>query len=134
MWVIWTPSTSLSSAFTPSSFPMEGSTRKDENQAIRRVNTCYEWNDTNPLTMIKSRTHHSITFVFLSLFSGIAMTQAMPSNAQSIEEWYESRPPEQLCELYRSGAIRPDQLPGGRDSEPCANFPTPDQYVIKDVN
>ena len=113
---------------------MKGSTRKDESQVIQRVNTCYEWNEATPKTMIKPRNRHSIAFVCMSLFSGIAITQAMPSHAQSIEEWYESRPPAQLCELYRSGAIRPDQLPGGRDSDPCANFPTPDQYVIKDVN
>ena len=84
--------------------------------------------------MIKLRNWHSMAFFFMSIFSGIAMTQSMPSNAQSIEEWYESRPPEQLCELYRSGAIRQDQLPGGRESDPCANFPTPDQYVIKGEN
>jgi hypothetical protein len=85
--------------------------------------------------MIKSRYRYSIAFAFMSLFSGIAITQGIPSNAQdSIEEWYESRPPAQLCELYRSGAIQPDQIPGGRSSDPCANFPTPDQYVIKGEN
>ena len=85
--------------------------------------------------MIKPRNRHSIAFVFMSLVSGIAITQAMPMNAQdTIEEWYESRPPAQLCELYRSGAIQPDQIPGGRSSNPCANFPTQHQDVIKGVN
>ena len=114
---------------------MKGSTRKDESPSLQRMNTCYEWNEAQALTMIKSHNRHLIAFTFMSLFSGIAITQAMPVNAQdSIEEWYESRPPAQLCELYRSGAIQPDQVPGGRSSNPCANFPTPDQYVIKDVN
>ena len=85
--------------------------------------------------MIKPGNRHSIAFVFMSLVSGIAITQAMPMNAQdTIEEWYESRPPAQLCELYRSGAIQPDQIPGGRSSNPCANFPTQHQDVIKGVN
>jgi hypothetical protein len=85
--------------------------------------------------MIKSRYRYSIAFAFMSLFSGIAITQGIPSNAQdSIEEWYESRPPAQLCELYRSGAIQPDQIPGGRSSNPCANFPLPNQDVINGVN
>ena len=85
--------------------------------------------------MIKSRNRHSIGFVFISLFSGIAITQAMPIKAEdSIDDWYESRPPTQLCELYRSGAIHPDQIPGGRSSNPCANFPIPNQGVIKGVN
>ena len=134
-WVCTTLSTSLSSPFPPSSFTTKGSTRKDENQVIQRVNTCYEWKDANPLAMIKSRNRHSIGFVFISLFSGIAITQAMPINAEdSIDDWYESRPPAQLCELYRSGAIHPDQIPGGRSSNPCANFPIPNQEVIKGVN
>ena len=85
--------------------------------------------------MIKLGNRHSIAFVFMSFVSGIAITQAMPMNAQdTIEEWYESRPPAQLCELYRSGAIQPDQIPGGRSSNPCANFPTQHQDVIKGVN
>jgi hypothetical protein len=85
--------------------------------------------------MIKPRNHLSIGFVFMSLFSGIAITQAVPINAEdSIDDWYESRPPAQLCELYRSGAIQPDQIPGGRSSNPCSNFPTQHQDVIKGVN
>ena len=114
---------------------MKGSTRKDESPSLQRMNTCYEWNEAQASTMIKSHNHHLIAFTFLSLFSGIAITQAMPVNAQdSIEEWYESRPPAQLCELYCSGAIQPDQVPGGRSSNPCANFPIPNQDVIKGVN
>ena len=85
--------------------------------------------------MIKPRNHLSIGFVFMSLFSGIVITQAMPINAEdSIDDWYESRPPAQLCELYRSGAIQPDQIPGGRSSNPCSNFPTQHQDDIKGVN
>ena len=85
--------------------------------------------------MIKPRNHLSIGFVFMSLFSGIAITQAVPINAEdSIDDWDESRPPAQLCELYRSGAIQPDQIPGGRSSNPCSNFPTQHQDVIKGVN
>lgn len=85
--------------------------------------------------MIKPRNHLSIGFVFMSLFSGIAITQAVHINAEdSIDDWYESRPPAQLCELYRSGAIQPDQIPGGRSSNPCSNFPTQHQDVIKGVN
>ena len=85
--------------------------------------------------MIKPRNHLSIGFVFMSLFSGIAITQAMPINAEdSIDDWYESRPPAQLCELYRSEAIQPDQIPGGRSFNPCSNFPTQHQDVIKGVN
>ena len=54
--------------------------------------------------MNKPRNRYSIAFIFMSLVSGIAITQTTPMNAQdSIEEWYESRPPAQLCELYRSG-------------------------------
>ena len=85
--------------------------------------------------MIKPRNHLSIGFVFMSLFSGIAITQAMPINAEdSIDDWYESRPPAQLCELYRSGAIQLDQIPGGRSSNPCSNFPTQHQDFSKGVN
>ena len=86
--------------------------------------------------MIKSRNCHSIAFIFMSLFSGIAITQAISSNAQDAFDWYTSRTPAELCELYSSGAIEPNQLPGGRSSDPCSDFPTPDpdQYVIKGEN
>ncbi len=58
------------------------------------------------------------------LLGGMAIMQATSTHAQdSIEEWYESRPPAQLCELYRSGSLPPDLIPGGRSSDPCSNFP-----------
>ena len=67
-----------------------------------------------------------ISIFYTFILSGLAITQGSSVQAQdSIDEWYESRPPSQLCELYRSGAIQPDQLPGGRSSNPCANFPDP---------
>ncbi len=63
-------------------------------------------------------------FIYSALVFGVAITQGASTKAEdSIDDWYESRPPAQLCELYRSGAIQPDQLPGGRSSTPCANFP-----------
>ena len=45
------------------------------------------------------------------------------------QSWVDSRPPEELCELYMTGMIDDSMLPGGRATDPCQGVDDASRYL-----
>ena len=52
-------------------------------------------------------------------------------DGEGFQSWVDSRPPEELCELYTTGMIDDTMLPGGRASDPCVGGPNPLDYIVE---
>ena len=63
----------------------------------------------------------------------VLMVAQLLAQDSSFQQWVDSRPPAELCQLYSDGTIPGTMLPGGRDSSPCGTetFANPMNYVVK---
>ncbi len=52
-------------------------------------------------------------------------------SGDGFQSWVDSRPPEELCELYLTGMIDDTMLPGGRATDPCQGVDDPSRYIPK---
>ena len=82
-------------------------------------------------------THLATTFDFEVHSQGavqeillIAQLLAFESG-DGFQSWVDSRPPEELCELYLTGMIDDTMLPGGRATDPCQGVDDPSRYIPK---
>ena len=64
-------------------------------------------------------------------FALIAQLLAFHDDDGGFQSWVDSRPPEELCELYMTGMIDESMLPGGRASDPCIGVDDPSRYSPK---
>ena len=63
----------------------------------------------------------------------VLMVAQLLAQDSSFQQWVDSRPPAELCQLYSDIMIPESMLPGGRDSSPCGTetFDNPMNYVVK---
>ena len=63
----------------------------------------------------------------------VLMVAQLLAQDSSFQQWVDSRPPAELCQLYSDGTIPGTMLPGGRDSSPFGTetFANPMNYVVK---
>ena len=47
------------------------------------------------------------------------IAQLLAFHDDGIQDWVNSRTPEELCEMYTTGMIDDTMLPGGRATDPC---------------
>ena len=52
-------------------------------------------------------------------------------SGEGFQSWVDSRPPEELCELYMTGMIDDSMLPGGRATDPCQTIDDASRYLPK---
>ena len=52
-------------------------------------------------------------------------------SGEGFQSWVDSRPPEELCELYMTGTIDDSMLPGGRATDPCQTVDDASRYLPK---
>ena len=52
-------------------------------------------------------------------------------SGEGFQSWVDSRPPEELCELYMTGTIDDSMLPGGRATDPCQTVDDASRYLAK---
>jgi hypothetical protein len=52
-------------------------------------------------------------------------------SGEGFQSWVDSRPPEELCELYMTGMIDDSMLPGGRATDPCQGVDDASRYLPK---
>ena len=52
-------------------------------------------------------------------------------SGEGFQSWVDSRPPEELCELYMTGMIDDSMLPGGRATDPCQTVDDASRYLPK---
>ena len=79
----------------------------------------------------------AITFRFLvspqiALHQFLLIAQLLAfESGEGFQSWVDSRPPEELCELYMTGMIDDSMLPGGRATDPCQGVDDASRYLPK---
>ena len=79
----------------------------------------------------------AITFRFLvspqiALHQFLLIAQLLAfESGEGFQSWVDSRPPEELCELYMTGTIDDSMLPGGRATDPCQTVDDASRYLPK---
>ncbi len=79
----------------------------------------------------------AITFRFLvspqiALHQFLLIAQLLAfESGEGFQSWVDSRPPEELCELYMTGMIDDSMLPGGRATDPCQGIDDASRYLPK---
>ena len=68
----------------------------------------------------------------IAMYEVLMFAQLLAQDS-SFQQWVDSRPPAELCQLYSDKMIPDSMLPGGRDSSPCGTetFDNPMNYVVK---
>ena len=49
----------------------------------------------------------------------LLIVELLAFHDDGIQDWVNSRTPEELCEMYTTGMIDDTMLPGGRATDPC---------------
>jgi len=65
------------------------------------------------------------------MYEVLLIAQLLASDDGGFQSWVDSRPPEELCELYLSGTIDDTMLPGGRATDPCQNVDDASRFIPK---
>ena len=66
-----------------------------------------------------------------SMHEVLLIAQLLAYDDGGFQSWVDSRPPEELCELYMTGTIDDSMLPGGRATDPCQTVDDASRYLAK---
>ena len=84
------------------------------------------------LILLTSSTLRLLVSPKFALHEFLLITQLLAMDPDGgFQSWVDSRPPEELCELYMTGMIDDSMLPGGRATDPCQTVDDASRYLPK---